>query len=186
MSEEQKHDYPISCLKISPVNAKFGENLSHRDYLGAVLNLGIDRAVIGDIVIKTQYENEAYLFCDTKMVEFLCENLIWIRHTMVHAALYQEDMDRCVEKTFETIHTTVSSMRLDTFVGAVFRKSRSSMCAVIVSGKVFVNGREERRTDYLVKPSDIISVRGYGKFRLESQDNMTKKGRWNVTIEKYV
>ncbi len=184
LSAEQKCDYPISCLKISPVNAKFGENLTHRDYLGAVLNLGIDRAVIGDILVKA--EHPTYLFCDVKMADFLCENLERIRHTQVRAVLCREDIDSSVGKTFETIHTTVSSMRLDTLVSAVFRESRSSMCSVIMVGKVFVNGREERRSDYLVKPCDIVSVRGYGKFRMESQDGITKKGRWNVTIEKYV
>lgn len=68
-------DYPVKCLKITPLNAKFAEDLNHRDYLGAVLNLGIDRACLGDILVE---EDAAYLFCLERMADFIRDNLIRI------------------------------------------------------------------------------------------------------------
>lgn len=80
LSYEQ--DYPISCIKIEPLNRKFSDDLTHRDYLGAILNLGIDRSKIGDILID---QNCGYVFCHDSMAEFLTEEISRIRHTSVHA-----------------------------------------------------------------------------------------------------
>ena len=73
-------EYPIDCLKLSPKALRFSEDLGHRDYLGAVLNLGVDRSVVGDILLK---DKEAWLFCQHKMSDFFIENLTRVRHTMV-------------------------------------------------------------------------------------------------------
>ena len=69
-------EFPITCLKISPLNRKFSEELSHRDYLGSLMNLGIDRSKTGDIVIQ---EREAYLFCNLKIAGFLTSELTTVR-----------------------------------------------------------------------------------------------------------
>ena len=73
-------DYPIDCLKIEPKALRFSEELGHRDYLGALLNLGVDRSVVGDILIK---DKEAWFFCLHKMSDFFIENLIRVKHTTV-------------------------------------------------------------------------------------------------------
>ena len=73
-------EYPIDCLKIEPKAIKFSENLSHRDYMGALLNLGVDRSVIGDIIVQ---EKAAWFFCQSKMTEFFLENLCRVRHTNI-------------------------------------------------------------------------------------------------------
>lgn len=65
-------EYPITCLKAEPKAKKFSEDLGHRDYLGAILNLGIDRSVIGDILIQ---DYVAWIFCHNKIADFLIENL---------------------------------------------------------------------------------------------------------------
>ena len=72
--------YPIRCIRISPCSGKFSEALTHRDYLGALIHLGIERSRLGDIVIKGQ---DAYVFCHAQMVEFLMQNITRIRHTTV-------------------------------------------------------------------------------------------------------
>ena len=65
-------EYPIDCLKIEPKSLKFSEELTHRDYLGALLNLGVDRAMIGDILVQ---EKAAWFFCNKKMTDFFIKNL---------------------------------------------------------------------------------------------------------------
>lgn len=63
-------DYPICCLKITPLNVKFAESLNHRDYLGAILNLGLERTCLGDILVE---DDAAYLFCLERMADFIRE-----------------------------------------------------------------------------------------------------------------
>ena len=77
-------EYPITCLKVEPKARKFSEDLGHRDYLGAVLNLGIERSVIGDILIQ---EHTAWIFCHNKIADFLVDNLDRIRHTAVKVSV---------------------------------------------------------------------------------------------------
>ena len=74
------HFYPIKVLKISPLQKKFAESLSHRDYLGAILNLGIDRCKLGDILL---IDGDAHLFVQESLADFICRNLTRIRHTSV-------------------------------------------------------------------------------------------------------
>lgn len=174
-------DYPICIVKICPANAKFAENLTHRDYLGAILNLGIDRSTTGDIRLT---EDAVYLSCDPMIGGFLCENLTRIRHTSVRAVLCGS-VDSLPGRAVTPLNANVASTRLDAVIGAAFHESRSSMSGLIAGGKVFVNGREVVQGSYMLKPGDVVSVRGYGKFRYAAQGSMTKKGRWNITLEKY-
>ena len=75
-----EEEFPISCLKVSPVSAKFADVLTHRDYLGALMNLGIERDRLGDILIAG---NEAFIFCTSSMADFITENLVKVKHTSV-------------------------------------------------------------------------------------------------------
>ena len=74
--------FPIACLKLTPVNARFAENLSHRDVLGSLMNLGIERSRLGDILVDKAL---AYVFCHEKIAGYLMENVTRIRHTTVLA-----------------------------------------------------------------------------------------------------
>ena len=172
--------YPITCLEIKPANLHFTEALSHRDYLGAVMNLGIERSRIGDILLS---EHTAYLYCDSSLAGFISEQLNKVRHTTMRTAIHSSDF--VPERCFEMLHSNVASLRLDAVIGAAFCASRSSMAELIPAGKVFVNGRQCLSCSYLLKPGEIVSVRGHGKFCFEGQGSLTKKGRINISIRKY-
>lgn len=174
--------YPVSCLKICPVSRKFSEKLNHRDYLGALLNLGIERSVIGDIILDDQ---AAYVFCVARMSEFIIEQLIKIRHTQVSAAAI-DFSDREITPEFEEISGTVASVRLDAVIGVAFAASRSSMIGLIEGGKVFVNGKMIVSNGYTLKDGDIVSVRGHGKFQFTGSGTKTQKGRCRIQINRYV
>lgn len=175
-------EYPIDCLKIQPKALKFSEELSHRDYLGAILNLGVDRSVVGDILIQ---ENEAWLFCLSKMTDFFLENLCRVRHTTVLAEKVQ-DPGLLPQPRFEEINGTCSSVRLDTLIGLAFNSSRSSMVGFIESGQVFVNGKLVSSNGYEPKEGDIISVRGKGRFIYDGISRQTKKGRYRIRLLRYI
>lgn len=175
-------EYPIDCLKAEPRALKFSEKLTHRDYLGALLNLGVDRSVVGDILIQ---ENAAYIFCLRKMSDFFIENFSFVRHTPIKVEKIEEREELPSPKT-EPVTGTCASVRLDSLISLAFHESRSSMSPLISGGMVFVNGKLITSNGYEPKEGDIISVRKKGRFRYDGVSHQTKKGRTSVKLSLYV
>lgn len=173
--------FPICGLCIRPKHVKFAGDFSHRDVLGSVLGLGLDRDVIGDIFVK---DKEAYLLCAERIAVFLTEQLSQVRHTNVVCEL-AEARESEFEKEFRTISRTVSAIRIDSIAAAAFGVSRSSAATAVSGGKVFINGREVMSPSASVKEQDVISYRGLGKARLKEIGSLTKKGRISITLERY-
>lgn len=174
--------YPISVLKIRPLQKKFSEALSHRDYLGAVLNLGIERSKIGDILVQ---EDSAILFVHQSLEQFIQDELKRIRHTSVMAE--PENFEKfSYTPQIEQKKGTVSSLRLDSLLALAFSSSRTKLVPYIENGKVFVNGKLITSNGYQIKEDDIISVRGLGRFQYKEMLSQTKKGRYLVTIHLYI
>ena len=175
-------EYPIDCLKIEPKAIKFSESLTHRDYLGALLNLGIERSVIGDIVVQ---EKAAWFFCQNKMTDFFLDNLCRVRHTNILITKV-DDPDEFPCPKLESINGTCASVRLDSLISLAFKASRSSMVSYIEGGQVFVNGKLITSNGYEPKEGDIISVRGKGRFIFDGMSHQTTKGRCGVRILRYI
>ncbi len=174
--------YPFTALKIQPVHGKFAEDLTHRDYLGAVLSLGIDRAKTGDILVSGK---EAVLFVHNDMADYIQEKLTRVRHTQVRiSSVRPEDLE--YEPVCQEIKGTVASVRLDTLLPLAFSSSRSRLSGLIEGAKVYVNGRLITSNGYQIKEDDVISVRGMGKFRYKGTVSHTKKNRLYVVIQKYI
>lgn len=173
--------FPICCLLFEPLHPKYAEELTHRDVLGALMNLGIDRSRIGDIRLDGQ---NYYIFCEETIAPYLLESLTQIRHTMVHGR--QTDIDGLhLEQKYEVLDGTVASVRLDNLISFVTRKSRSQSVLLIQAQKVFVNERMTTSNACECKPGDILSVRGYGKYLFDKSTGETKKGRVRITMKKY-
>lgn len=179
--EVEQPELPLECIHIKPVNAKFSNALTHRDFLGAILNLGISRSKIGDILID---ENECYVFCIQNIAPFIMDNLYMVKHTNIVSRIIPINEVNYTPR-YITITGTVASFRLDAILPLAFKSSRSSLSNLITAGKVSVNGRLIQSNKYLLKEDDIVSVRGYGKFQYKGEGNQTKKGRFYVTILKY-
>ncbi len=175
-------EYPIVCVRIVPLNARFAEELSHRDILGALMNLGIDRAKTGDIALCGEV---CYLFCHETLAPMICEELTRIRHTSVKCTVCSLSEFHYTPKT-ECVKGSVASVRLDSAMALAFHASRSSLLSLIEEGKVFVNGKLITTNAYALKEEDIVSVRGLGRFRYKGAVGQTKKGRCMVEIERYV
>ena len=110
---------PVSCVHILPLNAKFADTLSHRDYLGALMNLGIERHKTGDIVTDG---TRAWLFCMTDLAQYICDHLRQVRHTSVYGEI-GEVPEEVLQPRFETIEGSVASVRLDALLALAFRTS---------------------------------------------------------------
>ena len=179
---EEFRDYPISCIQIRPKNARFAEDLSHRDVLGALMHLGIDRCKMGDIAM---CDGVCYLFCHTSLAELIAGELIKVRHTTVACSICRPE-DFTYQPKVKEIMGTVASIRLDAVMSVAFQSSRSSLLSLIDGGMVFVNGRLITTNAYTLKQGDLISARGEGKFRYVGAEKETKKGRILIRVEKYV
>lgn len=174
--------FPIAVIKIAPLMAKFSESLSHRDFLGALMNLGIERDKLGDVLVK---ENASFIFCEEGLADFVCENLTRVKHTPVKAQIINtpEEMPK-VEKKEENI--SVASERIDAVVARLYNLSRSESAQLFVDGKIFVNGRLMENESRKLFEGDVVSVRGHGKFEFVSLGGLSKKGRQYVTVSVYV
>lgn len=171
-------EIPVVCARISPVFDKFAEDLSHRDYLGALMNLGIERHLIGDILVDEKY---AYIFCLPHIMGLLEEQLYQVRHTRVFVEPVAWEETGYVQK-YKKKEGFVASMRLDVLVSQAFGLSRTISDRLLKAQKVFHNGRLCISAGHKIKQGDIISVRGYGKFQVEDLGKTSKKGRQFITL----
>lgn len=174
--------FPISVIKAEPKSQKFADKLTHRDFLGSLMNLGIERSCLGDIVIS---DNVGYIFAKEDMADYICESLTKIKHTDVKLSIVSEIPGGELFKT-EGISIQLSSERLDAAVAKVFNLSRDEAQATFRRGLVFVSGKVCESLSYTPKIGDVISVRGFGRFIYDGSFGLSKKGKINVAIRKYV
>lgn len=173
---------PICILKVEAIDKKFSDSFTHRDYLGAILNLGIERECIGDIVVE---EEKAYVFCMEHMANFLCEQLTKIKRTLVKVSI--EKMENLkVNPKRKAVEGFVTSFRLDVIISLAFSLSRKESSLFIKGKKVFVDGRLIENGSKILEPGNVISVRGKGKFLFDEIKGKSKKGRDFVILQQYV
>lgn len=173
--------FPIVCIHVEPQMAKFAEELSHRDFLGALMNLGIERYTIGDIKVG---EREAYLFCVDTIALFICENLKQIRHTHVKCTV-TESITQLPQEEPESVTIQVQSLRIDAVIAKVYNISREKSLELFRAGKVYVDGRLCENNSRVLKQSETVNARGYGKFRIVGEPKETRKGKLKVETEVY-
>ncbi len=178
ISEYDEADFPISAVKITSPHIS---SLSHRDFLGSILGLGLKREKCGDIII---LEKECYVILHRDIAQFVASNLVKVGREGVRCT--ECDISDIVlpQKSFEPIKGTVASPRLDAVVSIFAGKGRSQAAELISAGFVFVNGIAALKNDMHLSEGDVISVRGYGKAVLE-MGGKSKKDRTFITLNKY-
>ncbi len=178
--EYPQDDYPIVTLKIDSIHKKFAEKLTHRDYLGALIGLGVERSQIGDIVVM---EHCAYAFCHTGMAEFFQKELVQVRNTAVKTTVTTEEVS--AQLTLQELTGTVPSLRADAVTAMVYKYSRNHALELFRGQKIFINGRLTESGSQQLKEGDIVSVRGLGRFVFTEVLSVTKKDRYCIQIKKY-
>ena len=184
-SEEElgySQPYPISTLMIEPLSQKYAERLTHRDFLGAIMNLGIERDTLGDIVI---IDNVGYLFAKEDIATYLAESLTKVRRTDVKTSVTADFPEGELYRT-ERRKVQANGERLDALVAKVFSLSREDAQSLFKKRLVFANGRQIDSTSYIPKPNEKISVRGHGRFIYLGPESTTRKGKLNIAIEVYL
>lgn len=176
------YEYPIKCIRIVPKYPKFAEQLTHRDILGALMNLGIERNRLGDILC---FENEYYLFCDQGILPFIISELERIRHTIV--SLTEDDKYHNLQAniSFEERYDIIASNRIDCIIAKAFHLSRTEAFEIISSEKVFINGKCITNCNAFCEDGAIVSVRGRARFIFEDCKSTSKKGKLRVKFSFY-
>ncbi len=176
VSEPDWGEY-LKVLHITPAT----EGLDHRDYLGAILALGIHRDQLGDILVS---EKAAQIIVLSGIFTYLVLNLERIGSTRVQLAEGTLSDLIAPPSTLLTIQGNVSSLRLDNVASEGFHMSRTEITDLIKSGQLNLNWVRELRPDRTLKPGDMISLRGFGRVVLVSIDGRSRKDRYFITMEK--
>ncbi len=163
----------LEFLKVSPSNKKFADDLTHRDFLGALMNLGIERHMIGDICI---VDNVAHIITFKSMSETIINELSTVKRTKVVLEVESADELKAVNR-MEYKKINIPSERLDSIIGSIYNISRSKVNLYIDAGKVFINSRQCFSHSSKIKDGDIITVRGLGRARFLGISALSKKGR---------
>lgn len=178
-AEELPHEelFPVCAVTFS---FRKIDKLSHRDFLGAILAAGLERSVVGDILTAEDY---AVVFCLDTAVETIA-GLVKIGRVGVRS---ERGITKELPRTeFERIDASIASLRLDCVVGACTNASREKSALLIRSGQVSADFSVCLNVSAMVKENTVISIRGFGRFRLSEIVGETKKGRLRVVIHKYI
>lgn len=158
--------------------------LSHRDHLGSLLALGLERDALGDLAV--QDAHTAVVFCTARVAEFLCTSLERVANDRVRCTPYRPDASFSDGRRTVPVTDTVASARLDCAVAALANCSREAARSAIASGRISVDHVLADRPDRTLEPPCLISVRGVGRFRLLPYEGETRRGRLRLRAEKFV
>lgn len=170
----------VVLLKLS-WNSKYSRTLSHRDVLGSLMGLGIEREVVGDIKVGSE---TAYITVLRSMSDFILMNLEKIGSAPIKSEICDKLEE--VEDRYKEIRGTVASCRLDAVIAEAFNLSRNEAQEIIRAGKVRLNHKSVESISSEVAVQDLMSVKGYGRARLCEINGKTKKDRQSVMIKKYL
>ena len=179
MSEEG--GFPICCIEITPLNQKFADKLTHRDFLGSLMNLGINRNTLGDIIIK---DNVGYLFCLNSMSGYIIDSLTKVKHTSVKCRII-EDIPEFINEAPDAEEINVPSLRVDAVTATIYRLSRNAVSQLFKSSMVFINSKLCTKEGTQLKEGDVVSVRHHGKYVFEGEVRKTKKDREIISVRIY-
>ena len=171
-------EYPIKIIQFIK---KYPKELTHRDYLGTILSLGIERNKIGDILVD---ENGAYVFASESISDVIC-GIEKISNCGIKTKEVRLEDIKIPEQEYDDMFLIVASLRLDAFISAITKLSRNQALLLIRSGKVSLNHKETEDVSKGIAVGDVLSVRGYGRYIFFSEGGRTGSGRLHVHIKKF-
>ncbi len=177
--EPEDCEYPIAAITVI---SRSSVTLSHRDYLGSLMSLGITRESVGDILCEA---GRAVIFLASGIADYVIGQLDRVGGEGVKIERgYAAPLPQ--SGGFEEMRLTVASERLDCVVGALCSKSRSWASDAIESGIVAVNSIECSSVTRKLRAGDKLAVRGVGKFKIDDLSQTTRKGRLVLIAKKYI
>ena len=171
-------------LSVAHVEGSAFRSLSHRDFMGSILNLGIKREALGDIVVLGDHAADAY--CTDRAAALIASELRRIGRDGVRVSVRPICAFERAAREYEEVSLIVPSMRLDCVVGELANVSREGAKRLIASGGVSLDHREAQDADMRVAEGAVLSIRGVGKFRIGAETGVTRKDRIRLTAMRYM
>lgn len=170
--------FPIVCIK-----AKTALPLTHRDYLGSLMGLGITASKLGDIVVS---DSCAYIFLHQDISEYILSSMHRIGNQHVSLTPVPDTSSVNIERRYKTIEAVCASNRLDALTAAAANISRSEAAKLIEGGKIKLNHLEVCKPSEAAAEGDLLSIRGSGRYIIYKFGAQTRKKRIHVTLKKYI
>lgn len=158
--------------------------LTHRDYLGALLALGIERHVLGDVCVLDACH--ALVVCDADIAPYVCAELSRVGKDGVKVEVLPFGTEIVLPERYRSVSDTVASARFDCVAAALAGLSREKAQMLIRAGECTVDYEACDKCDKVIDPPCVISLRGHGKFRVDDLGTQTKKGRLRLLARKYI
>ena len=173
-----EEEFPISILKISVKGEKFATKITHRDVLGAIIGLGIERQKLGDMFVN---EGVSYIIASETVSKLILEELKSVGRNAVTVEEVKSVPSGFEPKTKE-VEFSVSSNRVDGVICKVYNLSRESALSLFPKGFVAINGKPCEVPSKTLKEGDVVTVRGEGKFTFLCENGFSKKGKLYVLV----
>lgn len=173
--------YPILLMRIE--NKSRFQELQHRDYLGAIMSLGIKREKFGDLIVN---ENSCYAAVCEDIFDYIRDNLTTIGKCPCKVEKMQALNLENISPRFERMAIHSTSLRLDCLISSICNVSRTKAVDLIQAGKVLIDYSEALEKDKTVEEGTVITIRGFGKYKLEEQNGSTQRGRLKLSLKKYI
>lgn len=174
-------DFPIKLICISN-QSRFSTPV-HKDYLGALMALGIRREKMGDLLC---FDNKCIIPVCEDIHEYILFNLKSVGKSPCNVEVLEPGNFVMPNKLFDEINTNCASLRIDSVVSSMCNISRGSACDIIKSGKVLIDYCEVDSKDKKVSEGNIITVRGYGKYIIKEELGFTRNGNIKLKVKKYI
>lgn len=181
ISDEEAIDGLVMVLRVT--KPAMSRALSHRDYLGSILGLGIERRLTGDILVR---DDGADIFIVPEIADFLLREYHQAGRTEVKTRVVPAGEVIVPEMRCEIIKDTVSSVRVDSVISSAFRVSRNTAAEAVRSGLVSVDHAECLKVDAKVEEGAILVMKGKGKAMLEEIGKESKKNRTWIRIKRFL
>lgn len=178
--EPNENEFPIELLR---AEKGYSKKLSHRDYLGTILSLGIDRGKIGDILTD---DDGAYIFADKDIADYIARNVTKAANCGIKIKKIMPNEATLPQREYEFSDTVAASLRLDAVLASALNISRRESSAFIAAGKVSINHKEVSDNSFALKVGDLMSVRGAGRIILDGIGANTRSGKIHIRLKKCV
>ncbi len=159
------------------------ENIRHQDILGSLFALNIDSSYFGDIVL---YNDYYYVFVSDDLALYIKDNLKMVGNKKVSLEEVNLSVLDNYERKYEEKEIIVSSLRIDNIISGIINTSRKVALDKIKNKEVIVNYGVMNKNSYILKESDIFSIRRYGKYKFVGIVKSTKKNNFIVRYLKYI
>lgn len=180
-SNDYPWQYPVNLIKIT-CNSKFDE-VEHKNYLGALMALGIKREKFGDLIVKG---NQCYVAAGEEISDYIKTNLTSVGRCTCAVEVLDADTTEIPSYDFKTIVINVTSTRIDCVTASLCNVSRNKAEELVKQGKVLLDYSEVLRKDKMLKDDCVITIRGYGKFKVIGETGWTGRGKVKILVKKFI